>query len=107
MAGQRPHSARELHQKAGATSTRLGRCGAHSVVRQCRAAGALRSRAFGVASHLVGFLGGPRETGWAQQPVAGAWPISAVVTRLILEDFSFSALSGNFIEPGPGIRFVK
>ena len=69
------------------------------MVRQCRAAGTLRSRAFGVAAHLVGFLGGPWEAGWATQPVPWAWPMRAVVTRLILEDFSFQALSGNSLCP--------
>ena len=44
------------------------------VVRQCRAAGALRSRAFGVAAHQVGFLGGPWEAGWAEQPPLGPGP---------------------------------
>ena len=70
-ARQRPDSARQLPQPAGATPTGFWRCGAHSVVRQCRAAGTLRSRAFGVAAHLVWFLGGPREAWWAEQPPLG------------------------------------
>ena len=60
----RPNSARQLAQTGGAAPTRCGRWGENSKVRLPRAVGALRAAAFGVAAHLVGFLGGTCEADW-------------------------------------------
>jgi hypothetical protein len=64
----RPNSARQLAQTGGEAPTRCGRWGANSKVRLPRAAGAPRTRAFGVAAHLTGFLQGASEAVWSQQP---------------------------------------
>jgi len=96
----RPNSARQLAQTGGEAPTRCGRWGANSKVRLARAAGAPRARAFGVAAHLVGFLGGTCEAEWSERP--SPWTLApafgrdkAHFARIFLNSFRPSIFPGN------------